>query len=339
MIWDYRNGTILRTFLLPTSPISLALDPADRAFYAGYEDGTVQLVDFFKTPSLQNPLYDPEKQHTPSQPPASDHWTPPFPDVGAATSVTLSYDGTNLLSGHANGKVLSWDVAKGKYVATVADVASPITNLQMLPPTGFPNQKEPRLIVHHVVKPRYEQALSNTSGDGTVPAGYTFSAHLTTSQEASKPSAFDLALTHSSFPPELLAEGLAELSTYNTINTAKTVSNDQDMIMLDEQPDPTLASLRKENEALKTQLTQQAEAQKWLTESVTQMAKREARLKRDEDAKKARSAEKRASKVEEGERKRREYFEGKKNGAGKGSQREVVDEHSSSGSDETTDSG
>ncbi|KAF3917242.1 hypothetical protein AA313_de0200494 [Arthrobotrys entomopaga] len=46
IVWNYQDGTLLRTFSLSSTPTSLALDPADRGFYIGFGDGTIQQVEF-----------------------------------------------------------------------------------------------------------------------------------------------------------------------------------------------------------------------------------------------------------------------------------------------------
>ena len=100
--WDYHTGRVLRTFLLPSSATCVTLDPVDRAFYVGYEDGSVQGVEFYKNQSVQHPLHDPSLQPTPAQPSVEDRWLPPSSDTGAVESLAMSYDGTILLTGQHN---------------------------------------------------------------------------------------------------------------------------------------------------------------------------------------------------------------------------------------------
>ncbi|KAH8426438.1 putative ribosomal assembly complex component Ipi3 [Aspergillus melleus] len=218
--WDYHTGRVLRTYLLPSSATSLTLDPVDRAFYVGYEDGSVQSVDFYKSNSIQHPLHDPSLQSTPSQPPAEDRWAPPTAESGAAHTLCLSYDGMTLLSGHQNGKVLSWNVGRRKYASTVADYTHPVTNLFMLPPNGLPQPSlELQRTAHTIVKPRYDSTLSESSQTaGVVPADYTFSTHLlptSSTPTQSKPDQFSDAFTNATFPESMIEEGLAELSLFS----------------------------------------------------------------------------------------------------------------------------
>jgi pre-rRNA-processing protein IPI3 len=231
IVWDYHTGNILRIFLLPSTALCVTIDPADRSFYAGYETGSVQLIDFYKTPSTQHPLHDPLLRSTPLQISADDQWSPPSTEVGSAECLTLSHDGMILLSGHQNGVVLSWDIARGKYASTVVDYTHPITNLQMLPPSGFPQHPmfKSNIIVHTLIKPRYDHTMKDAlHANGLVPSNYTFSAQLTPSKpsisiasssvnSASSPkftqsSQFSEALTHPFFPQSLIDEGLAELA-------------------------------------------------------------------------------------------------------------------------------
>ena len=249
LIWDYHTGTLLHTFLFPSTPLCLALDPADRAFYAGYEDGSIQLVDFYKQPSLLHPIYDPSRRTTPTQPPPTDRWPLPANGTSAALCVETSYDGTTLISGHENGKVQTWDIAKGRYSTQLAYLSSSVTNFHMLPPTGFPNQPRPALKIHNVVKPRHDRTLSGSITaclSGGIPENYTFSAQFVSS--ISFPSAkadpmlsFDQELTHSFISQHLLDEGLRELATCSSAGKSRLGIS----LAADDQ-DTEIASLKKE---------------------------------------------------------------------------------------------
>jgi pre-rRNA-processing protein IPI3 len=148
IVWNYATGDPLRTFLLPSTPLCLALDPCDRAVYVGFEDGSVQLVDFFQPNSTLNPLYDTSLQATPVQV-AATNWSAPN-DVGATQCLAVSYDGTSLLSGHATGKVIRWDTGRRDFSAEIIDLASPVTNLLMVSP--LPEKQMSKAV--NVVKPR-----------------------------------------------------------------------------------------------------------------------------------------------------------------------------------------
>ncbi|PYH33035.1 putative ribosomal assembly complex component Ipi3 [Aspergillus neoniger CBS 115656] len=278
--WDYHTGRLLRTFLLPSNAKSLALDPADRAFYVGYEDGSIQSIDFYKNQSIQNPLHDPSLQSTPSQPPAEDRWAPPSADCGAAHALTLCYDGMTLLSGHQNGKVLSWTVGRKKYASTVADYTHPVTNLFMLPPNGLPHPSlDLKRVAHTIVKPRYDSSLSETSqAAGAVPADYTFSTHLLPSisskSDSAKPDQFTEAFSHAYFPESMLEEGLAELAAFSqpTSNGAPVSSiahgiSDEDLAAKDSQ----ISQLEAELATLKKKSSVNETARQSTTDEVTKL--------------------------------------------------------------------
>ncbi|KAF7131005.1 hypothetical protein CNMCM5793_003940 [Aspergillus hiratsukae] len=280
--WDYHTGRLLRTFLLPASATCLTLDPVDRAFYVGYEDGSVQSVDFYKSQSIQHTLHDPSLQSTPSQPSAEDRWLAPSSDFGSVHSLSLSYDGMVLLSGHRNGKVLSWNVARRKYASTLADYTHPVTNIIMLPLDGLPSSGNGlRRIAHTIVKPRYDHALSESSGTpGAVPADYTFSTHLLVSNTANltlsddQTNQFSKALTHAFFPESMMEEGLAELAALkqsgNNVTHGSSISQsvpDQAATVDNSQ----VESLEEEITTLKKKLIVNETARQVTTDEVTKL--------------------------------------------------------------------
>ncbi|KAI1981099.1 Pre-rRNA-processing protein ipi3 [Ophidiomyces ophidiicola] len=258
IVWEYRTGKILRTFLLPGNPLCLTIDPADRAFYVGYDDGSTQLVDFFKNPSIQNILYDASQQATPSQLSASDRWLPPSTDFGTAECLTLSYDGTSLLSGHRGGAVLSWDISKGRFSSTVSSFNYPVTNIHMLPPTGLPKTIQ-EVAVHNIVKPRYDPALSNTQApEDSIPIAYSFTAQLTSSAQYDTENEFAAALSHPSFPSDLLFEGLVELHALRTGSQDPSLKQSTSMEIDEKLPSgdvSRLSALEEEIQSLKRQLS------------------------------------------------------------------------------------
>ncbi|KAL8968123.1 MAG: hypothetical protein Q9183_002614 [Haloplaca sp. 2 TL-2023] len=246
MIWDYFTGTLLRTFLLSSTPLCLTLDPADRAAYVGYEDGSVQILDFYKQEQLTHTHRDPAHQTTsPIQPPTSDRWCLPDSLSSAAQSIALTYDGSTLLSGHENGHVYAWNIAAGKYASTLAtDFSLPITNLVFLPPTGFPDKEPPNVKLVNVIKPRFhESSIGHGNNDGMVPWNYTHTMQFIHPLPLFKnpPSNMDRALTHPSFPGSMLDEGVAELSAIHHVHPSASNSQENE-------------TLRSENESLKNQL-------------------------------------------------------------------------------------
>jgi pre-rRNA-processing protein IPI3 len=268
VVWEYTTGLVLRTFLLPSTAISIAVDPADRAFYVGYDSGNVQQIDFYESSSIQHPLYDTRLQTTPSQIAAEHQWTAPSGETGAATSLGLSYDGMTLLSGHSSGSVLSWDVARGKYTSTVANFPTSVTNLHMLPPSGFSqhHSNDSKFTIHNVIKPRYDQSMSDASqSNAVVPPSYSFSVQLTLPSEGnSKAGIFTEAMMHPSFPKILIEEGLAELSALK--NPIRPTAS------LDEANGSSAGlALKEEIATLKKQLSANENARRATTEELVQL--------------------------------------------------------------------
>ncbi|KAF2757401.1 WD40 repeat-like protein [Pseudovirgaria hyperparasitica] len=252
IIWDYQTGTLLRTYLLGDTPLATVLDPADRAFYTSYADGSVQLIDFFDPPSPTDALRS-TTPNTPSsvlEPPKSSRWhlTAETLSLGSAQCLTLSWDGTTLLSGHASGKIATWDVARGRWASTLATLPGAVTNISMLAPTGFPagsSQAEgPKTRISNVVKPRLDIALDTP---GPVPASYTLTISFPTTLLTPKISlsipatdppknAFEEALSHTTFPDSLLASSLAEIHAWSTSAPShlnNNVSSSSDFLGLD----------------------------------------------------------------------------------------------------------
>lgn len=189
--WSYDTGTLLRTFLLPATPLCLTLDPCDRAVYAAFEDGTVQLIEFIQSNAARHPLHDESLQNTPTQVTLSP-WTAPS-DLGAAHCLGLSYDGTILLTGHATGKIVQWDTGRRAFAAEVGDLNNPVTNLLMLSP--FPEPRRTKAVA--VTKPKLAEG------------NYTFTAQL---KGRIGHSHFDDVLQSIGFPDALLEDAIAQFS-------------------------------------------------------------------------------------------------------------------------------
>lgn len=270
LVWDPLRGETLHTFLLSSPALCLALDPADRACYAGYEDGSIQYIDFYKSSGVTQMLRDAEMQGTPTQPSYEERWRLPSSDEGQEMlCLQTSYDGMTLLSGHRNGKIQNWDVGRGRYSSMLVEYDHPVTNVTMLPPTGFPNPKTRHLKLKQVVKPKYESsfAADGAGNAGVVPADYTFTAQflsnlpLSTRHERAERD-FQDALYHPSFPAEWLEEGIAAFATGSSDQNVTKQDLDQvdggaDESSLDvNHSQQETKNLQTENEILKAQLAE-----------------------------------------------------------------------------------
>jgi pre-rRNA-processing protein IPI3 len=312
-VWDYHNGQLLRTYLLPECPIAVDLDPADRAFYVAYEDGSLHTISFYDDIQQSTPLdtlRDGALSHRPIQPPTKARFNAESQKLGGASSLSVSWDGTTLISGHGSGKVALWDIAKGTYISTLATLAGPVTNLHFLPPTGFPNTSEPPFKIHTITKPRQDLATPSL-GSSLVPQNYSFNVQLVGRVNAPPISAmqerkerkteFEEALTHPTFPTAMLDEGIAELEQWAS-QSASTVTPAPDFLSLSAGADAeggageTSASagahaemeeLKKQVAALQriqkvtfNQLSDLKEERQYLLEKEAQRARREQQLAR-----------------------------------------------------------
>ena len=212
-VWNPEEGSLLCTFLLSVIPLCLALDPVDRAVYVGLEDGSLQLINFYKTPSITQLLHDNDRQAASAD--KSDRWVPQD-QSSPVQCVAVSYDSTRILCGHVDGKIYQRQIFSGKF-DLVADHAAPITNLIMLIPAGFRNSEHPQLKLHQVVKPTYDNFSKDPAGG--LQSDWSITAQIASKKrswwpgEESDDSVFYKSLTHASFPGSLLRDCLAQLHT------------------------------------------------------------------------------------------------------------------------------
>jgi pre-rRNA-processing protein IPI3 len=240
VVWNYLSGDLLRTFLLPSTPLCLAVDPCDRAAYVGFEDGSIQMVEFLQSDSASHPLYDPKLQNTPVQT-NSVPWIAPS-DVGSTLCLGISYDGTCLLSGHASGKIASWDTGRRLFSAEIVDLNAPVTNLIMQSP--FPGTRTTKAAT--VIKPKL--------GEGN----YVFTAQFTGSLGKSR---FEHAVNTPGFPVYMLADAISRFSQVTQPTMASSSGDEQ---------------LHKENEDLWKIINDQRELQKKTWDKYTKLRAREA---------------------------------------------------------------
>ena len=245
VVWNYHSGKALRTYLLPELPEAVALDPADRAMYITYSDGSLQTVDFYDHVQKATPIdmvQDISSSHRPLQPSTRMRFHAESQKLGAALSLGISWDGTTLVSGHASGKVAAWDTAKRTWISVLANLPGPVTNLHFLEPTGFPGVQQPPFKLHTAVKPK--QDLGPVNGTAIVPPNYSLTMQFTgqlpvqpisaTRRRKVQRTDFEEALSHPSFPQSMLEDSLAELSSWNapfkghSAPTADFLSFDED---------------------------------------------------------------------------------------------------------------
>lgn len=210
--------------MLPSVPLSLALDPCERAFYVGFENGSIQRINLFDPAAVVNTLHDAKLQSTPVQV-IAEPFTGAPDDLGATYCLELSYDGTSLISGHESGKIIQWDAGPKKYSAELADLNAPVNNLHILSP--FSDDLPIKAV--NIVKPRLGDNL------------YTYTGQFTNNLVSTK---FEEALRTPGFPTDMLEEAI--LDFYAPAQTSSAGD----------------AKLRKENEDLWKIVNEQRALQK-----------------------------------------------------------------------------
>lgn len=283
-IWHIESCQILRTLLLPTPALSIAVEPADRTIYFGCKNGQIQAWSIFQPSEKGGISWSSSSEMPPIQLLAKDSWAVPNADIGTATCLTLSYDGTSLLSGHSSGVVIRWDVAKHRIVNEVANLGQPVTNIEMLEPTGFPNRKRERYRITNVVKPNLGLTSSRENGSCGVPAQY--SLHLTAA--GAEPST-----TADEFEKALIGPGLPQGIVDNALRSLAVGSDGDRSSSLNGGSISKIESLEDEVSSLKQQLA----ALHGLEEKRNERKLARVRMKDDLDLEK-----------------RKAYFEAKKNG-------------------------
>ncbi|KAK7515604.1 WD40-repeat-containing domain protein [Phyllosticta citriasiana] len=292
IVWDYKKNALLATYLLGDTPLALALDSADRGFFATYEDGSLQYIDFYaqadNEPTLgaTDSLRDPETSYTPITPPSSSRRpSDQGLGLGAGLSITLSWDGTTVLTGHASGKVVKWSASGGQSSQAMASLPGSVTNLSFVAPSGFSaDSKEEGFKIHTIVKPRLDLKANISEGEivSPVPQNYTFSAQLVgnisrpsisalESPRKGQKSAFEEALTHVSFPSDFLEQSLAELATFTNSSSGtstgaasepKPVCIEDDYMAIDSGAPAGNQDLEQQNAELKDQIAALQRVQK-----------------------------------------------------------------------------
>jgi pre-rRNA-processing protein IPI3 len=260
-IWNIQTLQTLQTVLLPFAPISTAIDPADRAIYFGASSGEIAFIDVL---SLGQNLNSREGSAAPAQVTKKDIWIAPS-DMGSANTLALTYDATALISGHTNGAVLRWDIAKKKVGTEIARLGQPVTNLHLLRPMGL--REEPRgFKLLEIVKPVLDFSAKVEHGAALVPSSYKVHVALTGAAGAAGEDAVVVAMTSDGWPDSILDRAIQSLDkTQGTTSQTGTVLDAAKQEKLEEE----IADLK-----LKLATHREADLQR-MQRSVDRMAKRE----------------------------------------------------------------
>ncbi|KAF2963413.1 hypothetical protein GQX73_g10171 [Xylaria multiplex] len=161
VIWNYQLGVPLRTLLFPSTPISLALDPCARAFYASTEDHSLYAVELFG----EKALFGPQSSQEGVAVQVSAAFGAAPQEAGPATSLGLNYDGTILLSGHTQGQVRRWDLSSRADSTELASLNAAVTNIAFVSPLPSPKPTRPTSIVKPFLGNRSYNFISQIDSD------------------------------------------------------------------------------------------------------------------------------------------------------------------------------
>lgn len=283
-IWYIGTGQVLRTLLLPSAVVSVAVDPADRAIYFGCSDGRIQSWNISEHSIKKKTALNNVSGGAPIQLHNTDGWTAPATDLGSTNCVALSYDGMSLLSGHTTGAIVRWDVAKHRILNEIVNLGQPVTTLEMLKPEGFPNSKSAAYTVAQITKPNLEFSSGEDNGTCGIPANYNLNAMITTGNSTTETTDIVQALTGPGIPQSLLESAVRSIILGNAGVTPKSVD-----------------------------AAEEAKTER-LEEEIAKLKQQIAVLQNFEEKRKTRRLSRMQKKDELGVKKREAYFEAKKMG-------------------------
>ena len=294
IVWEYETGTTLKIFLLPNQPLCLALHPVDRAAYAGYEDGSIQLIDFYDSSGHGAPLHVATPHSAPVQPPPAALWQSMDYPGSAIHCLQISYDGTQLLSGDQDGEVRTWDMATGENQKSLVDFTAPVTNLQMLPPMGFRNGIKPSVRLESVTTPRYQGFTNGHNQAGSVPDDYVFNAQFLTDLSEPRPRGTGFAslrATDTKVPDEFRNAAIASIMAEEEYKSRYQSS-----------PDPTtIADLQAHIEFLKAQQEETSKQLEAAINDLEELDKEDWRRQKDREVKGAKKKSRRMNRLKAAE--------------------------------------
>jgi pre-rRNA-processing protein IPI3 len=222
-VWHIETGEILRTILLPSVPTCIVMDPVDRVIYVGDTGDGLCSFDLMALSSKPQQT-EGGSSDAPIQLTKDNKWQAASAILGSTNSLTLSYDGTQILTGHANGAIVQWDVAKQRMTSEVVNLSQPVTNIRMLRPEGFYDRHPRGFSITTVVKPKLEFNARGDYGTAGVHPKYDFQAALTGSQRLAERDRSDglKAMTSNGWPDSILDAAVNALSA-DTIDSAPAI--------------------------------------------------------------------------------------------------------------------
>jgi pre-rRNA-processing protein IPI3 len=290
LLWSFTEGLLLRTYILADIPRAIAVDHADRAFYVGFDDGSVQML---RISALDGSV----SRDGLVQPTAESRWKPPTihaggkdSSIGSVLSLSLSFDATNLISGHSSGKIGNWNISRSQFHGEICHLPGPVSNVIYLLPTGFASTPQGTLKQHSVAKPKIEANVENKL------EAYTVVAELAGPLDPSSAAkSFDDAMHGACFPQDLTWASLRELEGWRErkLHTSKSRpkaqqagdEDDEDFISLTANGDSQQSETAQyEIKSLQSQLDSLRRTQKEQFKALAELEEERNLLKQELDA-------------------------------------------------------
>ncbi|KAE8631804.1 hypothetical protein XENTR_v10001307 [Xenopus tropicalis] len=122
-LWEICSGDLLLSVLFDVRIMSVAFDPAEYHLFCGGSDGVIYQVDLYATPEQRERPFHPEQEMV-----FKGH-------RNQVTCLSVSLDGSMLISGSHDETVCVWDIHSKQCLRTVAH-RGPVTNVFIIPAPG-----------------------------------------------------------------------------------------------------------------------------------------------------------------------------------------------------------
>lgn len=135
--WDMAKNELVSTHVLPEKITALALDPAERAVYAGLANGDILLINRYKvnpaTGVVEGPRGNNEKITLTFEDNSDIALSRSDSDVkSSVTCLAISFDGTILAAGYSDGQVYTWDITTKQVLRKLPAHKEAISSIQIL---------------------------------------------------------------------------------------------------------------------------------------------------------------------------------------------------------------
>jgi pre-rRNA-processing protein IPI3 len=129
--WDLVTGQLLTTFVLSEKIHSIAVDPMERAIYAGLSSGIIQVIPLYNQNKATGAIeavggarriitIEPEESNSLAQ------------HTSIVTCLSLSFDAALLVSGDDKGQVLIWDLASKQVTRRPKQHRGSVSSIQII---------------------------------------------------------------------------------------------------------------------------------------------------------------------------------------------------------------